>query len=765
MQIERRIAPFWRGLNEHLDSWTEYQLVAVARGRPVPAADAIPPEDQYGPLAMADPKAVNFPNAKNPTAPITSRSQSYNSDSSSSQSASSPGPPSSGTVLPAPAPAPGPKLFRGRAKTLANPTTPSKNPHTYMTPREMNLPKDPFVNGQPIEAYLYKDATECPICFLYYPPYLNKTRCCDQAICSECFVQIKRPDPHLPEHSNPHAAVTSENSESRDLDGEETLVSEPAACPFCVQPEFGITYETPSFRRGLTYINHAPSNPLNNASSAMSSSSSLGSAISGGGRLSPTSFGRRRTTSISASSPAVITTDRVRPDWHQKLTSARAHAARRSAAATALHTAAYLMGNRNEADGRGFGSFGRRGILRRASGTDSLIGAGNNHLNMLALMSERYGGLGARGDMSSNPDGDSSIIASSRGSSRRNGMDDLEEMMMMEAIRLSLASEEERRKREEKETKKEAKKKEKENKKAEKMARKVGVYSISTNHSTAGFESSTNESSPVCEDFPPHHGKGKGVQQSSPELSTDGSSGVKSSSAMKKAMPAVDAAAEGLPIPARAQLQSTDGFSTSITPALNPYRPSHLRKLSNASSLGSSVADAAAASLNNDFRRSNSSFEASPNSSGVNILARVTTQNTYISGTPPGGGAVIEPMFNFRSLAAMVGEDEKLHGSAEHQENSTHDDARHLGRGAEHSNVASKVIEYNMDGHVAELLQGTARLESDKMGPNAFREVEEKPRLEIPSPTRANSYQRQNAVGAVKTMEANMSIDSARPVS
>ena len=54
-------------------------------------------------------------------------------------------------------------------------------------------------------------------------------------------------------------------------------------------------------------------------------------------------------------------------------------------------------------------------------------------------------------------------------------MDDLEDMMMMEAIRLSLAAEDERKRRLDKELAKEAKKRAKEDKKKEKKERK-GVY-------------------------------------------------------------------------------------------------------------------------------------------------------------------------------------------------------------------------------------------------------------------------------------------------
>jgi len=35
---------------------------------------------------------------------------------------------------------------------------------------------------------------ECPICFLYYFGGLNRTRCCKKEICTECYIQIQKPD-------------------------------------------------------------------------------------------------------------------------------------------------------------------------------------------------------------------------------------------------------------------------------------------------------------------------------------------------------------------------------------------------------------------------------------------------------------------------------------------------------------------------------------------------------------------------------------------
>ncbi|MCJ1477169.1 SNF1-interacting protein [Lambiella insularis] len=669
LMIERRIAPFWRGLNDHSSSWTENQLVAAARALPIPAPDEIPPDEPQRPFSTSgtNPRASKS-NVTSLTVPISSRSLSYNSDSSSNLS-----PIQLNFSLPSPSTAAS-TLLRGRAKTLATLTTSSKNmPQPELMPREMHLPKDPYVNGQHIEAYLYKDASECPICFLYYPPYLNKTRCCDQAICSECFVQIKRPDPHPPEHADPTAPISPvvKSSSSAEVDLEGSLVSEPAACPFCVQPEFGVTYDPPPFRRGLTYVNQSSGHPLANATSAMSSSSSLASFSATGGQTSPTTMTRRRTTSVSANSPAVITTDRVRPDWASKLSTARAHAARRSAAATALHTAAYLMGNRNGSpDSRGFGALGRRGLLRRGtSGNSPSAGASSTHLSMLTLMSERYGQpAGARGDSGTYDEASPTIVGSQRDSSRRNRVDDLEEMMVMEAIRLSLASEEGRRRREDKDAKKEAKKKSKEDKKAEKAARKAGIYPTSTNQSTATLERQQSA------DLLPGNGKGKGLP---PQQDYAGPSepGLQPASFSRPALGnSLNDNAQIHLERSRAQINSDGGSSSPY--ASSNYKPSHLRNLSNVSSSASSVADSTGGTYN--VGESHSSFEPSPSASGINI-PRAGLHETFRTATPPGGGAGTEPMFNFRSLAAMIGNDEKAEPRSLHsgQAQYKHDNPDH----------------------------------------------------------------------------------------
>ncbi|KAL9107697.1 MAG: hypothetical protein Q9227_007412 [Pyrenula ochraceoflavens] len=649
--IDRKLAPFWRGLNDFSESWAEHQLVAAARGLPIPPPDQVPPELDYrsGPKSKDDPK-VPEKSMKNLTVPISSRSQSFNSDSSTNFSPSYPAFSLPSPSSPFASSSPSTPLFRTRAKTLAALTTSSRNSsQNDMTPREIQLPKDPFVNGQPIEVYLYKDASECPICFLYYPPYLNTTRCCEQPICSECFVQIKRPDPHPPEHETPDPNAPPVSEAERQAMAEGQLVSEPATCPFCKQPEFGITYTPPQFRKGLVYASNAQ--PPANLSSAMSSQTSLSS-----GGLSPGGATRRRATSLSVTAPGVITTDKVRPDWATKLASARAHAARRSAAATALHTAAYLMGGSNQGqDNRGLSGFGRRSMLRRPTGdsTDS-PGSPSPHLNALAFLAERN--ARNRDDSSQTAQGgqSSAFLPPPRGSSsRRSRVDDLEDMMMMEAIRLSLVAEEDRRKKEEKEAKKEAKKKDKENKKAEKAAKKSGLYqatNVSGSFDNASTSFGRSPSATSLQGNDAVVGKGKNIDRSGVQaLSTDTNEGLST-------------------MDASLQAGTTEGSNMSPS---EPLKRSHLRQISNASSSASSLGNP------------NTSQDASS-----------------------GNGNGLESMFNFRSLAAMIGDEEKSEDSGhfENTDSSRPSDAAKDGR-ADASPESSKVhldIEQKHDHDVHE---------------------------------------------------------------
>ncbi|TVY55330.1 Protein sip5 [Lachnellula cervina] len=652
LMIERRIAPFFRGVEDFSKEWAEHQIVAVARGLPLPAADEIPHELRN---ALSESPNASDPNIQNLTVPITSRSQSAGSDTS----ALSPSHPAFALSSPsspvASSPPQSSSPFRPRSKTLASLTTSSKNPSpAEITPREIQLPKDPFVNGQQIEVFLYKDAIECSICFLDYPPWLNRTRCCDQPICSECFVQIKRPDPHPPEHGDPSQPAPAP-APSELTPEPESLVSEPARCPYCQVPNFGVTYTPPPFRRGLVYAN---STGLNNVSSAMSSSSSLASNGTPGQAFNTH---KRRTTSVSADAPTVVTIDKIRPDWATKLANARSHQQRRSAAATALHTAAYLIGNGNT-ESRGFG-FSSRRTFGRHRGGDSPAASGSATPSTAV---QDQTGEGASDQASQSRAGGSSR--------RRNRMEDLEDMMMMEAIRLSLAAEDERKRKSDKEAAKEAKKKAKEEKKKEKKEKKIygsgpssasaSTLSLSTlglgrRRGNSGASNLAKEVTP--ENVGPSDLKGKGVDRGVSRTATTSSMGVSvGESSTSHSFPGVRLLdTTNLP-------SSNDSYQPAPSPTA-PDRPSHLRQMSNASSPASSFMDSVPNSLHNGQHGDGSSSTlASPNASGTNVAG-------YSGGTPDSGdetgGAGIEPIFNFTSLAAMISnEDTKDSPAVEHIE-------------------------------------------------------------------------------------------------
>lgn len=70
---------------------------------------------------------------------------------------------------------------------------------------------------------LWKDFVDCPICLLAYPKNINYTECCNQPMCTLCFVKIKRP--------------TSGR-----------IIS----CPFCNHVNFSVCYHKPRWLAELS---------------------------------------------------------------------------------------------------------------------------------------------------------------------------------------------------------------------------------------------------------------------------------------------------------------------------------------------------------------------------------------------------------------------------------------------------------------------------------------------------------------------------------
>ncbi|GMM44565.1 Sip5 protein [Pichia kluyveri] len=256
---------------------------------------------------------------------------------------------------------------------------------------------------------LYKDSEECPICFLFYPKYLNITTCCSQPICSECFVQMKRLEPHFPHDEEDN----TRDDEDKDPN---SLISEVVKCPFCAISSFGITYTPPKDIRVGIYGKCLPgeydSNDSNNSDNDDDDNDNESNEITELDMEDP--FTKKKIPAVNNNSnnnnkekkdksPSIITIDQIRPDWEQKLLSARTKMARRSAAATAMHATSLLQGH-----------------------------SGHNHNT----------------NQCPNNNNNNNNNFRSRGDSNRTSGSQLEAILIEEAVRLSLLDEEERKLRE-----------------------------------------------------------------------------------------------------------------------------------------------------------------------------------------------------------------------------------------------------------------------------------------------------------------------------
>lgn len=259
--------------------------------------------------------------------------------------------------------------------------------------------------------------------------------------------------------------------------------------------------------------------------------------------------------------------------------------------------------------------------------------------------------------------------------------------MMMEAIRLSLAAEEDRKRREEKDAHKDAKKRAKEEKKQAKQADKLAkkrngsggsLYLASTNDSASSWagtsmaRSTSNLGAQASIPEEQVQGKGKAPAQDFAGFNPL----FEPSSTLNTELREQRRDQSGSPSPSnvtsnpidnpqghleasRANLQPN---ATSPIPTANTRSP-HLRQLSNTSSAASSFVDTPPGSLPTASNLaggsgSNSNLDLTPGAQ------QESTAYTPPAGTTPSG----EPMFNFRSLAAMIGEEDKARQRNEHIE-------------------------------------------------------------------------------------------------
>jgi len=174
---------------------------------------------------------------------------------------------------------------------------------------------------------------ECPICFLYYPANINFTRCCHQAICTECFLQIKR--------------------------SETTLES--AKCPYCVQPDFGVVYKPPKTQGKQS--DEVPRSPT--LSSEMSEENDTSDSP-----IQPSV----RAMSFDADHPKVVSCDALRPHLAQRRKTRERAARRRTMAAVHLQHPSQTSPAPNHVDPRGGRqSLDLEGYLQVVRNSDSTL--------------------------------------------------------------------------------------------------------------------------------------------------------------------------------------------------------------------------------------------------------------------------------------------------------------------------------------------------------------------------------------------------------
>lgn len=291
--VERRLAPFYTPLQDFDDSWTDDEVYALVKQNPLHAVDAAYESDTLDDLDDHKiHKLLNY----------------YRRQEQKKRQAE----------------------MMARVKEEQQ-----RCEQAYFDARAQGEDKD--LSSRDLILKLYRSALECPICFLYFPVSLNYSRCCRQPICTECFVQIKRLDPHPP-HDDP--------TEGKDDELPHTLISEYANCPYCAMGNFGVTYDPPrDVRVGLGGI-CIPSEYTSRSAIEVISEANSEDAVSDDAPASPVPQSKRtprRKSSMAAESDAVVTTDYIRPGWEQKLASARSRLARKAATASAIHASNLIL--------------------------------------------------------------------------------------------------------------------------------------------------------------------------------------------------------------------------------------------------------------------------------------------------------------------------------------------------------------------------------------------------------------------------------------
>lgn len=310
--IDRRLAPFYTPLQEFDESWTREEIIKIVDGLPLHASFPTDPEEFEG-VPIGNLADDDFDHLLDKS--LSKREQRRQRSKISKA-----------------------RLYFKRVNWQEKAS--EKFLELKLKERKHESHKVSSLPSDDLKYVLYKDGAECPICFLYFPKPLNISRCCQQPICTECFVQIKRQAPHFPhEEVDPTKEVEPDEMKDPNL-----LVSEPANCPYCATAEFGITYDPPKNRTtGINgiYPSEYRLSEFSDKDGELSNSSYNNNTSSP--NIGGENIQTMRRGSIPAHDPSVITADTIRPDWEVNLNKERLRLARRSANATAIHMSNQLI--------------------------------------------------------------------------------------------------------------------------------------------------------------------------------------------------------------------------------------------------------------------------------------------------------------------------------------------------------------------------------------------------------------------------------------
>lgn len=295
--IKRKLAPFYTPLEDYNESWTDEELVKIVNGLPLHAS-FISNSDEFDDIPLGNSERDKLKDMIDPSlSKNEQRKIRY-------------------------------KRFKAKLHTKRILWQDNEN-EKYLekkiadNSKSLKSPdKNMFLSSHDLKLVLYRNGLECPICFLYFPQPLNYSICCSQPICTECFVQIRRADPHFPHDEND---PTKLNTTDEDKDPS-LLTSEPISCPYCATPNFAVSYK-PSLdiRTGIAGIQPALFNLIKMKNGFYAEQN------------------RRKVSSLIVNETSTITSDDIRPGWRHKLDKERKRLAKRAANANAIHVRNQLV--------------------------------------------------------------------------------------------------------------------------------------------------------------------------------------------------------------------------------------------------------------------------------------------------------------------------------------------------------------------------------------------------------------------------------------